>query len=687
MIKTFWKATLGVLVSFGVCSLLTAAEPKADVEGFRRIVAPFLEKYCLECHSPENARGQFTLHDIDANLLSGSDRERWRFVEEQLRFDLMPPKKRERPPVKEREAVRNWIRTELLKTQQPDTITEARLLLPQFGNLVDHDALFHRPAGPVVPPAPRLWRVRPEIYKQFADRFVKNGPKKTGGVSQPFSILPGDGFKDYAAPYFIDEPTTDLLFRNAEMIVDGQTLGKMGTIPELKRLLDPKVKVNRAQIEAALRTEFQLALRRLPTPEELRRLLDLYDRNVATSGSALGGRETLIAILMHPEAVFRLELGEGPVDALGRRKLSPRETAIALSFALRNAPEEELLAAAAAGKLQTPEQIAGQVKRLLEGGTDANPRLLQFFREYFGYLHSVDVFKDDPKGRVHVPAVLVNDLELLILDIVRSDREVLRELLTTRKVYAGKETLAAKDYPFRVDFRKITGVAAPLTADFAGIYGLPIDWKRNSPQPVELSGEDRVGVLCHPAWLTAWSGNFDNHPVQRGKWIRTHLLGGHVPDVPIGVDARVPEDPHSTLRERLAGVTRKAECWRCHRKMDDLGLPFERYDHYGWYRDREVGKPVDASGLVAFTGNPELESPVTHPVELVQRLAKSELVEQVFVRHAFRFFLGRNETLGDAATLQKAHKAYRASGGSFKALVASLLGSESFLYRREVPAK
>ena len=47
-------------------------------------------------------------------------------------------------------------------------------------------------------------------------------------------------------------------------------------------------------------------------------------------------------------------------------------------------------------------------------------------------------------------------------------------------------------------------------------------------------------------------------------------------------------------------------------------------------------------------------------------------MKRCFLRHAFRYWMGRNETPGDAAPLQAAHKAYRASGGSFKALVAAL---------------
>ena len=90
---------------------------------------------------------------------------------------------------------------------------------------------------------------------------------------------------------------------------------------------------------------------------------------------------------------------------------------------------------------------------------------------------------------------------------------------------------------------------------------------------------------------------------------------------------------------------------------------------------------LDTSGLVAFVGDKELDGPVGGPVEFMKRLAASERVEQVFVRHAFRYWMARNESPGDAATLQAADKAYKDAGGSMKALVVSLLSSESFLYR------
>jgi hypothetical protein len=71
---------------------------------------------------------------------------------------------------------------------------------------------------------------------------------------------------------------------------------------------------------------------------------------------------------------------------------------------------------------------------------------------------------------------------------------------------------------------------------------------------------------------------------------------------------------------------------------------------------------------------------------MIGRLAKSPRVRQSFIRHAFRFYMGRNEMLSDSRTLIEADKAYLQSGGSFKAVIVSLLTSDSFLYRKQAEA-
>ena len=226
-------------------------------------------------------------------------------------------------------------------------------------------------------------------------------------------------------------------------------------------------------------------------------------------------------------------------------------------------------------------------------------------------------------------------------------------------------------------------------------------WDYPVDQPFKIP--NRKGILTHPAWLIAHSHNAETDPVKRGRWIREKLLAGRVPDVPITVDAKVPEDPHKTLRERFDDVTQKQECWRCHQHMNPLGYPFEIFDDFGRYRQKEnlehpeniIAKPtskygsntyktkqVNAQGVLSGTENSSLDGNVNNALEMIDRLAKSTRVRQSIIRHAFRFYMGRNEMLSDSQTLIDADKAYVDSGGSFKAVIVSLLTSDSFIYRK-----
>jgi hypothetical protein len=94
---------------------------------------------------------------------------------------------------------------------------------------------------------------------------------------------------------------------------------------------------------------------------------------------------------------------------------------------------------------------------------------------------------------------------------------------------------------------------------------------------------------------------------------------------------------------------------------------------------------VDSSGAIVDSGVPGLDGPVANAVEMIRKIANTDRAREMFVRYAFRYFLGRNETVRDAKTLQEADRAYRDSGGSMKALVTSLLSSDSFLYRTANP--
>jgi hypothetical protein len=319
---------------------------------------------------------------------------------------------------------------------------------------------------------------------------------------------------------------------------------------------------------------------------------------------------------------------------------------------------------------------------LLNDAAVEKPRILRFFQEYFGYVSASNVFKDPENlGKLRVPvkayrpSELVEDTDLLVLHLVKHDKAILRNLLTTDLSYVASRY--AGHWGFAYSLNDIKGCKKE---DLFPFYGLADAKSWTKEGPMKLPREQRAGILTQPAWLVAHSNNEANNAILRGKWVRERLLGGVIPDVPVGVNAALPDEPRETLRHRMR-VTREESCWRCHQKMDPLGLPFEQYDFLGRHRTQEQGTPVDTTGAVSGSGDKALDGPVEGPLPLVKKLAESERVHQVFVRHAFRYWMGRDETRDDAATLQAAYRAYRESDGSLRALLASLLTSDAFLYR------
>jgi hypothetical protein len=417
----------------------------------------------------------------------------------------------------------------------------------------------------------------------------------------------------------------------------------------------------------------------------------------------------LAPIFLDREALFRLELAEqGQPDKYGRVRLQGMELALAINGAFSYLPPDDALRSAAiSGDLESDANVKDHLDRILNDDRIRKPRMLQFFREYFDYDRAGHICKDaralidaggDVRTYYRTMFRYTANTDRLIELILAEDKNVLGELLTTNRVVLNgndheevrhfSEFEKLIDVPSRTQAerkKKYTleerGMMAPPKGDKIHVrIARVVKNGRTQKSLTTLPSDQRMGILTHPSWLVSHSDAMDNHAILRGRWIRERLLGDAVPDVPITVDAMLPVEPKSTLRHRMR-VTREDECWRCHRKMDPLGLPFESYNHLGLFRTKEKEKPVDTSGEIIDSGEAGLDGPVANAHEMIEKLANSKRVKQVFVRHAFRFWIGRNETLNDAPVLQDAFQAYEENGGSMKALVASLLTSDAFLYR------
>jgi len=813
------------------------AQPAVAAEPEVKLVLPkdleiLLEDNCYDCHDDGTQKGDIRLDNL-ADLPLSARLDLLNRVQEQVYLKQMPPPKKSQPTAEERGQLVAWFSKELHAHNA--SRLEEKLRYPAYGNFLDHGKLF----GGAIKEAPfspaRRWLVSPQIFEQrVVDVFGLEGKERGTplyGVTNPFMLSDGSGVRDYDMG-LLDGGHLLIMLANAEWISAKQIraarvkAGEIGaadfadpndkwapraTPPAFEALILKKTPPTDAEISEAIRAQFACVLRREPSSEEITGYLDLTRSSIAIAGNTEGLRQMLVAVLLESEFLYRPEFGDGPVDGHGRKMLSPREGAYAIAYALGDrGPDAKLLEAAAQGRLATRTDFHREVTRLLDdktyhfgsidsGGNTSkvashavsHPKIIRFFREFFGYPNAPKVFKDvershgvyqnADRGTLGTSGFLVDEADKIVALCVEKDQRVFENLLTTDRYYMFDNTDslksaaiiktwrdvwdALKGSEWKTDPDKVvlanqemlraalqivpgnekkagnhsntlTRCMTHFEATFgkgvspfvnlpwqhgntywhSPIYNLPAPsgkgGKYSDPpldyplaQPFKIS--NRMGILTHPAWLIAHSKNTHSDPVMRGRWVREKLLAGRVPDVPITVDAAIPEDHENTLRTRLGEKTKAPECWKCHVYMNPLGLPFESFDDFGRYRMEELleapenitGKtpdnrfnlyktlPVDPKGFLDGTGDPALDGEVKDAFDMIGRIAKSERARQSIIRYAFRFYMGRNEMLSDSQTLIDADKAYVAGGGSFRAVIVSLLTSDSFLYRKDVSDK
>ncbi len=720
------------------------------------IAAPnFLSKFCIDCHSGDEPKGNVNFEALGEDFTDAITIDTWQEILEQVETNQMPPKKKSEIDIIDKEKFISWIR-ENFSNHNISPLIDYKRRTPEFGNKVDHESLFSGSFKSFASSPPRLWRLNPHIYNEF----IKNldGLRHATTIHQPFLLDDDKGLiKDYSSEQVANESTLELLLMNCNSIAQYQTEGILkrewdGKMRLHKKVPDPfheiiesEITPSADQLSHAITYEYELFLGRKPTNSELKKTIGFGTNAINIAGNVQGLQTMLVSIMLKPEVVYRVEVGLNDSDSHGRRRLSDHELAYAIAYALTDSPPDKiviegsnLLALANSGKLDSVEQIREVVKKILnsrnmsvadyrmfaEDNNVLNTRTLRFFREFFGYHHATRIFKDE--NRISIDSGfdtkrIVTDADQFVMNIFDKDHDVLRQLLTSNHYfvsYLGSDEYFSHDLKyikentndagFKTNIEYINRIEkagktpipleGPSSRTYVGFYNLNHKtWDYPRKQPFALPKSQRSGILTHPAWLIAWSGNFDNDPIRRGKWIREHLLADHIKEIPITVNAVISDKRKHTLRDRLK-PTRSKECWSCHKKMNPLGLPFENYDDFGRFRKSEIldeiltifpdrhrdarSVPIVTSGEIIDSGDKSIDGPVDTPFELLQKLANSSLVRQSFVRHNFRFWLGRNETIEDSLTLIDADNAYLRNGGSMKEMIASLLSSDSFLYRK-----
>ncbi len=342
-------------------------------------------------------------------------------------------------------------------------------------------------------------------------------------------------------------------------------------------------------------------------------------------------------------------------------------------------------------------------------------KLEGFFHEWLGHDKVYSVFKDTPEATsaytsapdrtptyrhrrytdlAYSGAQLPRLMDNMIARIVAEDQDVLKKLLTTRTFLLPEGgDLSTENAPYK-----------------GYIYNIDIDNGGDIPTPigerwVEMPSDERAGVLTHPAWLAAHAANFENdpNPVHRGKWVWENLLCGWIDELPVGVNAMLPpETANASTRDRFASAgIDDGYCGNCHGSMNPFGYAFEIYNHAGYMRVDDHGAQPNGSSILQFTPVTQTNTDqvyasfsktpedtvlvdgmqVRDAVEMMEAFGDSPHVKQCFIRQSFRYFMGRDETLADACTLDQMEQAYDDSGGSMIEMLIALFQSDTFQYR------
>jgi hypothetical protein len=413
--------------------------------------------------------------------------------------------------------------------------------------------------------------------------------------------------------------------------------------------------------------------------DELRRLYrKLRDEEIPHEDAI---RLTLARTLVAPAFLFR---AEKPVPGDKPGPVSDWELATRLSYFLwSSAPDAELRAVAASGKLRKPDVLAVQTRRMLKD--ERTRRLATEFA--CAWLHIYDFDQLGEKSDRHFPTfaglrgAMYEETIRFFTELFQNSGSVLHIL--------------DADYTF-------------LNAELARHYGIPFAGRatlprspnqrevsaRQEPRPTEASSNGwrrvdgvkqfgRGGILAQATTLAKQSGASRTSPILRGNWLTEVLLGEKLPRPPKDVP-QLPEDEATetlTVRQLTEMHSSDPKCFGCHRRIDPYGYSLEAYDAIGHFRDKDLGgRPIDVK-TKAMDGS-EIDG-----LEGLRRhllTTRRDAFLKQFCRKLLGYSLGRGVLLSDAPLINEMRDQLKKHDYKISVAMETIVRSRQF---REIRGK
>ncbi len=414
----------------------------------------------------------------------------------------------------------------------------------------------------------------------------------------------------------------------------------------------PTTDLSDACVVSFIQTFGKRAFRRALTDTEVQKWLQLGKDTAQWSNSAAQGLAAITSgLLQSPYFLYRVETNELEVSS-GRLKYDGQSMATRLAYLLTgHPPSDSLLAAAAAGQLDTADGVKTAAAPLLNDPS-ALERMAGFFNE-FSQVQLVTVVQKSPtlfpSFNPALQSSMLQATQLFIKNIVLAPGADVRSFFDSDQTFVDA-TLAP-----------VYGVSAPASG-FAQI---------------KLGPETgRAGILGQAAVVAGHSQPDHNSPTRRGVFISGTFLCLTPPPPPDGIITMLKDDPTLTARQKMEQHRTNASCASCHSLFDPLGFGLEHFDSIGKYRANEGGLTIDATGTLDGV-------PFDGAAQLGAAFRQSARAMSCMMSNFYRNANGIVDASADSAQIDALSKTLASKGYVWRDLVAEFVASDAF---RSAPA-
>jgi hypothetical protein len=404
------------------------------------------------------------------------------------------------------------------------------------------------------------------------------------------------------------------------------------------------------------------AFRRPVEDEERGRYVDFFKASAGKWDAKAATRLVLEAMLQSPRHLYRTELGPDEAGDGERVALTQFEMASQLSYMLANSsPDQELMAAAAEGKLRDPRVVREHAERLVDS-LAARGRVVDFFTQMLGVGGLIEgtVAKDPtafPEFTSDVRNAMAKETQTFVEKVLFEEGGSLETLFNAKHSYVNKA--------------------------LAGIY--KVSAASDAFQRVDLP-TNRKGLFGHASVLASTSHSSSTSPASRGIRIMNKLLCRPIPSPPPGAADEAAgkvfsNEPNLTQLEHWKFAQENAkECATCHGQFVPLGLGLEHFDTIGRHRTQEFGKTIETQ--VTLKGYGDADGMFADTLDLISSVAANQAGQTCFVMQLGTYAFGHDLDSDQKCEVDNLTRRFRDEGLDVKKLLIELTQVDSFYNRK-----